>query len=384
MTIHSYDLIHVPQKIGKPAWELGSAHGPRLEGTETWHVELRRMRGGVSDGIDVVTLNNGALEIDVLPTRGMGIWKGDCNGLRLGWDSPVALPVHPAWVNLESRGGLGWLDGFHEWVCRCGLAFNGPPETDGDGTPVTLHGKIANRAAHEVLLEIDDQNGTLTLQGVIDETSMFGTNLRLTSRITLTAGKPTILIEDRVTNRSSGPQEYELLYHINQGTPFLMDQALFETPYEEMSPRDERAVEGLDSWNVYAAPERGYAEQVYFFRPLSDEDGFGHALLRNDRDLTGLHVRFDTSALPYLAAWKNTQATEEGYVTGIEPCTDLPNHRSYERKQGRLQTIPPGGSVDHKLEISVARDADEVQAKAALIRKLQESKTPVVHQAPVF
>lgn len=383
MTRHTFELLNVQQKIGKPAWELGSEHGPRLEGADDWHVELRRMRGGLSDGIDVVTLNNGALEIDVLPTRGMGIWKGDCNGLRLGWDSPVALPVHPAWVNLESRDRLGWLDGFNEWLCRCGLAFNGPPETD-NGTPITLHGKIANRAAHELLLEIDDEAGTISLQGVIDETSMFGTNLRLTSRITLTAGKPVVSIDDRVTNRGSGPQEYELLYHINQGTPFLVNESLIETPFEEMSPRDERAAEGVDAWSVYRSPERGYSEQVYFFRPLSDDRGFGHALLRNDRDQTGLHVSFQTSTLPYLAVWKNTQASEDGYVTGLEPCTDLPNHRSYERKQGRLKTIPPGDTVIHELEISVARDADELQAKAGLIRKLQESKPPTVHPTPAF
>jgi len=384
MTLHTFELLDVAQKIGKPAWELGSEAGPRLKGTDSWHVELRRMRGGVSDGIDVVTLNNGALEIDVLPTRGMGIWKGECNGLRLGWDSPVALPVHPAFVNLESRGRLGWLDGFNEWLCRCGLAFNGPPETDEDGTPVTLHGRIANRAAHSVLLEIDDEAGTICVQGITDETSMFGTNLRLTSRITLAAGQPAVVIEDRVTNRSSGPQEYELLYHLNQGTPLLADQAEIEVAFEEMSPRDERAAEGINAWNVYASPQRGYAEQVYFFRPLSDKDGYAHALLRNNRDQTGLHVRFHTAALPHLAVWKNTQATDDGYVTGIEPCTDLPNRRSYERKQGRLQTIAAGDTVAHRLEISIARDADELHAKAALIRKLQESKTPRIHPTPGF
>ena len=46
--------------------------------------------------------------------------------------------MHPAFVNLESRGQLGWLDGFNEWLCRCGLAFNGPPGADEDGTPITL------------------------------------------------------------------------------------------------------------------------------------------------------------------------------------------------------------------------------------------------------
>ena len=43
-------------------------------------------------------------------------------------------PVHPKFVDLSVRGGLGWLTGFDEWLCRCGLAWNGPPGDD-DGLP---------------------------------------------------------------------------------------------------------------------------------------------------------------------------------------------------------------------------------------------------------
>ena len=80
------------------------------------------------------------------------------------------------------------------------MAFNGPPGVDHDGTPLTLHGRIANRSAHDVAVEIDDaEEGSLSLVGVVDETSMFGTNLRLTSRVTLPAGRPVIRIVDEVT-----------------------------------------------------------------------------------------------------------------------------------------------------------------------------------------
>ena len=33
------------------------------------------LRGGLSEGVDLVELHNGDLSISVLPTRGMGIWK---------------------------------------------------------------------------------------------------------------------------------------------------------------------------------------------------------------------------------------------------------------------------------------------------------------------
>jgi len=384
MSIHQYSLLNVAQKVGKPAWSLSSVEGPKVRGTDSWHVELRRMRGGLSDGIDVVTINNGVLEIDVLPTRGMGVWKGECSGLRLGWDSPVKLPVHPGFVNLESRGQLGWLDGFNEWICRCGLAFNGPPGADEDGSPLTLHGKIANLAAHEVTLEIDEDAGTISLIGVIDESSMFGTNLRLTSTITLTAGKPSIKIEDTVTNCASGTQEYELLYHINQGSPFLSDESEALVPFTEMSPRDDRAAEGVNNWNTYEPAAAGYAEQVYFFDPHSDAKGFGHLLLKNPAEKIGLHLKFQTQTLPFLALWKNTIPTQDGYVTGLEPCTDFPNHRSVERAKGRLKSIESGESVRHQFELSIARDSDELQKSVEEVQSLVAKGKSKVSPTPSF
>ena len=384
MALHTFVLLNVAEKVGKPAWELSSETGPQFKGGESWHVELRRMRGGVSDGIDVVTINNGVLELDILPTRGMGIWKGECNGLRLGWDSPVKHPVHPGFVNLEGRGQIGWLDGFNEWVCRCGLAYNGPPGADDDGSPLTLHGKIANLAAHEVTLEIDDEEGRITLTGVVNESSMFGINLRLTSKLTLYAGQPTIHIEDTVTNLASGTQDYELLYHINQGSPFLSDDSEVSIPFAEMAPRDDRGAEGVDTWNRYQTPEPGYAEQVYFFKPAPDTDGNGQILLQNDEEKIGLHLKFQTETLPFLALWKNTLPHQDGYVTGLEPCTDFPNHRSVERQAGRLKSIDAGASVIHHLQIGIARDADELNIVGDLIRAAQESCESVIHPSPTF
>ena len=54
-------------------------------------------------------------------------------------------------MNLDTRGGLGWLEGFGEMLNRCGLASFGAPGIDvvpsntGAPTEVTLglHGKIS-------------------------------------------------------------------------------------------------------------------------------------------------------------------------------------------------------------------------------------------------
>ena len=93
-----------------------------------WSVKKSRMYGGKQEGTDVIWVDNGKLQIGVIVTRGLGIQAVNMNGTQvLGWDSPVKEVVHPKFINLNSRGGLGWLEGFNEWLCRCGMEWNGHP-----------------------------------------------------------------------------------------------------------------------------------------------------------------------------------------------------------------------------------------------------------------
>ena len=95
-----------------------------------WSIRKQTLRGGLSDGVDLIEIDNGQLSISLLPTRGMGIWRASYHGLPIGWKSPARGPVHPQYVNLQERGGLGWLAGFDEAIVRCGLDNTGAPGTD--------------------------------------------------------------------------------------------------------------------------------------------------------------------------------------------------------------------------------------------------------------
>lgn len=383
MSAHVIPLLDSARNFDAGEESFSSQHGPNFPGNPAWSVVKTRLKGGRSDGVDVVTLSHDQFSVDVLPTRGMGLWRGESQGQRLGWDSPVRQPVHPGFVNLESRGQLGWLDGFNEWLCRCGLAFNGPPGADEDGTPITLHGRIANLPAHDVRLILDtEESQSLILEGVVDETSMFGTSLRLTSRVILPLGRPVLRIVDEVTNLGSKPQEYELLYHINQGEPFLGDDSVVTTPFREMAPRDARGAEGIETWDKFDPPLSGYAEQVYFFEPVSDAAGWGRVVLKNPAAGCALSVRFTTSTLPYLAVWKNTQAKEDGYCTGLEPGTDFPNHRAFERKQQRLRMLAPGATERLELEIEVACRSETIADWDREIARLQSHAGAIIHSTP--
>ena len=204
-----------------------------------YRVTKRRLQGGPSDGVDVVRIDNGLLQFDVLPTRGMGIWKAWLSQQPIGWHSPVPGPVHPAYVPLSDPSGLGWLDGFDELFVRCGLESNGAPEFDDQGKLVYgLHGRIANKAAHWVELSIDGERGEISLTGIVDEVRFHFFKLRLVTTITTRVGENTIEISDRVENLSASPADFQMLYHINVGPPTLEPNSRIVAPVKALAPRD--------------------------------------------------------------------------------------------------------------------------------------------------
>lgn len=367
----------------------GKSLGCTQHGDE-WSIRLKRLHGGLSDGIDIVVLNNGCTELSIMPTRGMGIWKGNVAGVPLEWKSPVERPVHPKYVDEMRRGGIGWLDGFNEVICRCGLSWHGAPGNDvvrdDSGNVVSeqflpLHGRIANLSAHKVVAGLTD-DGEIYVTGVVDEASVFGGRLRLISTLKTHVGSNTFEIHDRVENLGSASAEVEMLYHCNFGRPFLGEGATFHTAASEVAPRDSRAAEGIDNWQTYSGPETGYAEQVYFTSPVSDSDQMGVGLLKSPSGQEAVQIRFDTRTLPWLVQWKNTQAEADGYCTGLEPGSSLPNLRTFERQQGRVINLVAGSHVDFNLAVTVAVHADDVEQLVAGIEEQQGTVGQVVHNNP--
>src|SRR2546423_11973981 len=129
----SWTLTDIASDVWLDTFGTGGDHLP-LGSCRTWSIRKRTLHGGLRDGVDLVEVDNGALSFAVLPTRGMGLWRGAYRGLPLGWRSPVGGPVHPRHVRPAENGGLGWLAGFAEPPCRCGLGLNRPARDD-PGTP---------------------------------------------------------------------------------------------------------------------------------------------------------------------------------------------------------------------------------------------------------
>jgi hypothetical protein len=351
-----------------------------------WHIHKRTLHGGKRDGVDLIAVHNGGLSYAVIPTRGMGLWRGQYHGLELGWRAPIQGPVHPRNVNLLDRGGLGWLDGFDEWICRCGLHSNGPPGEDPAAKEfLPLHGRIANLPARYVEVQVHlEPPYELRLIGQVDEAVMFFSKLRLTTTITTTPGSNKVAIQDIVENRGTQPADLELLYHCQFGPPFLEAGSRIRAPIKVAAPRDARAAADMATFESYTAPATGaYAEQVYYYDLLADGNGQTLALLHNARQNHGVAVRMSKAELPRFVVWKHTAATEDGYVTGLEPATNYPNPKAVEREKGRVVRLPPKGKYTSSLTVEVHDKAAGVAEVLREIDAIQAAAPPVIHKEPV-
>ena len=373
MASRTVSLVFPPAPLSHNADTVAAA-GPLV-------VRSRRLAGGLREGISLVELIAGDTKLFILPERGLGIWKMLVGDVELGWQSPVAGPVHPTFVPLAEPSGLGWLDGFDELVARCGLASNGAPDFDTTGRLVHgLHGRIANLPAHELTVTLDEEAGTITLTGVVDETRFLCHALRMETRLVLRADRPRIEWTDTVTNRSDRPATIQLLYHVNFGPPLLGAGAECLAAIDELAPRDSAALADVASWNRYDAPRAGRGEEVHFARLRSDAAGMATALLiaPDGTQAAGLSWRADS--LPCFSLWKNQGGEADGYVTGLEPGTNYPNRRSFEAAEGRVVSLAPGGSVGFDLALEHLVGDRLAEARAAIARVAAEQ--PLVHRHP--
>lgn len=379
MAVQTWTVIESGPSIKNPE----SSDLMAVAGADGLSAQCEVFRGGLSDGVEMLTITNGDLVLRILPTRGMSVWDMAFKGKRLGWKSPVRGPVHPAFVDLGEPSGLGWLDGFDELLVRCGLESNGAPEFDENGTlKYTLHGRIGNKPAHKVTVSIDPDTKEITVVGVVEETRFHFLKLRMTTTIKTKAGEKGFRLHDEVENLSESPAEMQMLYHCNFGDPLLDAGSRVVAPTKTIVPRNAHAATGIGNWSSYEAPQAGFEEQVYFFELLANEQGATQAMLKNAHGTEGALLKFNKKQLPCFTVWKNTASLADGFVTGIEPGTNFPNPRSYEGEQGRFVQLAGRGTVGFDFALAYLSSEAEVAEAESSISQLQGGVAPKVFNEP--
>ncbi|MGB2713890.1 MAG: aldose 1-epimerase family protein [Vicinamibacterales bacterium] len=386
-----YVLTSVEQNIDVGEWQIGPTETGVAPGVP-WSVQRKRLHGGKQDGVDLIVIDNGRMTITLVPTRGMGILHVVSGDMRLGWDSPLREVVHPKYVHLESRGGLGWLEGFNEWMARCGLEWAGHPGPDrfinnvGEQAEMnlTLHGKVANIPASEVEVIVErEPQPRIRARGRVDERAFYGPKLELWTEVSTELGSLRFRIEDALTNRGAFEQEFQILYHANYGPPLLGAGSHFAGAIRRVTPFNAHAAKDVGTYTEYAAPRRGFIEQVYNLHPYADQNGRSMLMLRNAAGDRAVSMDFTVGDLPYVTLWKNLTALEEGYVTGLEPGTSFPYTRRLEREAGRVPKLKPGETRRFAIDVGLHTRSEAVRAVDDEIKRIQNGRPTQIDRAPV-
>lgn len=359
--------------------------GSGASGARNWSVRMRPLHAGRSQGVPVVEIDNGEMVVDVLPTRGMGIWRVRRGSQMLAWRSPIGDPVHPAFVPLFDPTGLGWLEGFNELMCRCGLESNGAPAFDDAGKLLfPLHGRIANSPAHSLELIVDEAAGNLTLRAVIDESRFHFQSLRLTTSLTTAIGSNEISWADDVENVGGREGMMQMLYHFNVGQPLLRAGARLVAAVDKVAPLTKVAAEeGIERWNIIPPPRPGSNEQVYCAQLLADEAGTARVLLAGLENDTAVGMRYSARSLPCFTLWRNTPDEAAGYVVGLEPATNFPNPRPFEKRHGRVVTLAPGEKwSSDEVTVTWFAEAAAIAAEEGSIRATQGARKAELITSP--
>ncbi|MBJ7223356.1 MULTISPECIES: aldose 1-epimerase family protein [unclassified Brenneria] len=382
LSAQTFVLTDAEGSVEKGNWQI-SSDAMKIK-DQHFSIEQSVLRGGRQEGSKIITINSqNGLKIVLSPTRGMDLLHVTGKNIRLGWDSPVNEVVNPNTINLESRNGVGWLEGFNEMMVRCGFEWTGHPVVS-DGMLYTLHGRAGNTPASKVVVDVSEKAPyQITVRGLLKENSFKKSNLETWTELRYIPGSESFTVHDVLTNKADYARDYQIIYHSNFGTPILEQGARFIAPVKDISPFNDYAKAGLKEWQTYQGPTKDFDEMVFNLTPYADQQGKTLAALVNRAGDKGVSIEFDTHQLPLLTLWKNTDTEKQGYVTGIEPGTSYAYPVTIEREQGRVKQLQPGQSTVFELTYSLLSSADAVQKTEQRVKAIQGENKTTLTEKPI-
>lgn len=323
-------------------------------------IETAMLDNGAGRGVRVAWVNTGSpLRFKVVLDRAMDIVDAFHGSHSLAWISHAGVTAR----NPAAIQGVEWLRSFSGGlVTTCGLSHMGGPESDEHGVR-GLHGMISNQPAELVSVrQPDPERGemTMSIRGIVRETSVFGPHLEMRRTISAELGKAEIRIEDEVVNRGNQPAPHMFLYHCNLGYPLVDEGAELVwkgTVRSRGGPQDDALFDGNHDYHRCQPPlpsHTGTGEACGFIDPEVESDGLCHAGVRNTRLGLSLDLAFDKNQLPCLCNWQHWGPGE--YVTGLEPGTHFPVGQGSARRDGNLILLEPGESRRYALFLRVSAD----------------------------
>lgn len=317
------------------------------------------IEGGVRERLRALEVKSGPISFNVLADKAMDIADFSYKGMNLSFLAKPGLGAAniPLWKGAEAVNSLVG-----------GLLFTGGPENiaascEEGGRAYGLHGSMRSLPAEKMGYDARWQGNayTLSLWGEMRYAQLFGANTLIRRHIETELGSNRITLTDTVENQCMVPQPVSILYHLNLGYPLLAEGTRILVPGTAVSPRDDIAAQGMDTWSRMGPPVPGKAEEVFQHTPAANAQGETFAAALNDELGLGLCFRFRQDTLPRFYQWKCEAAGD--YALGLEPTNaNILGRAEQMRTEGSLHMLQPLASETFSLVIEVLEGAEAFRA----------------------
>ena len=251
---------------------------------------------GIACGKKVILVHNGGLELMISKTNALDILYLKYNGKNVSFLSKNGIN--------ENKGDfLNCFEGGFLYTCGMDAFSTCVPNKP-------MHGSLHKTNADNVNINIDDDKVVIT--GVVKETALFGKNLKLYRKFTITENS--VLINDVMVNEAFTDGDYAMLYHVNFGYPFLDESLEIKMNLIDCEGCSDYAEQHKsEHLNITESVDGGLEQCFYCY------SNDGKISLVNPEVNIRCEMNYDMDTLPYLVEWKSMVSGD--YALGIEPCT---------------------------------------------------------------
>ena len=295
-------------------------------------------------------VNGSGFDFTVYPDRGLDLGPARFNGLPLTWTTCNG-PVAPAFYDAT---GVEWL---RTWggglLTTCGWLNVGGPCTTPEGEQ-GIHGRMDHTPAEEVNARAfwrSPEEYALEITGRMVHARVFGEHLVTNRTIATRLGWAGVELVDRTENFGATTMPLMQLYHMNFGWPLISETTRLAAPAHAVTPRDDEAAKGLDSWESFLPPTAGFAEQVLYHDLPADGEGFCTMRIVNPAFGADVALSFRKAELPYLVQWRMPGVGD--YVMGLEPANCYAEDYNSMAQKGMLRHIEPGETVETRIRLEL-------------------------------
>jgi hypothetical protein len=345
-------------------------------------VRLMTLGDGVERGVRVLEFRTGGgLRFTVLVDRAMDI--GDCEykGQAIGWHSPAGFR-HPGLHEYEGEDGLAWTRSFSGLLVTCGLDHTlSPCEVPADNYNYpgrksvrhSLHGRVstipARLSGYGETWSSD--RCVLWVEGVVQQSAVFGEDLHLIRRIEADVGENSIRISDRIVNHGFYRTPHMYFYHFNVGYPLLDEGSRLIAPIKNVvwAAHDGAGYESQQvGYRTFPAPRLDFREQVWQHELMPDPMGKASVAVVNERLALGLEIVTVTQQLPCLYEWQHFQAGQ--YALGVEPSTHHALGDLAARERGEMIWLEHSEAREYDVALNVLDGPRQLAQTEAAIRSV--------------